>query len=236
MAHEGADFEDMAHGRAGPGAADRGDWTMDVNDPLDLAGLMCSRLCHDLISPVGAIGNGVELLAAVVTPGPDEIGLIEQSAQAAAAALAFFRVAYGAVAPGAAPLGLRDIGALARAHLGGGRLVIDWPSDPEERIGREEGRALLLMTLAAAGAAPAGGALSASPPQERPLRLSVAVTGRRCAFQPAALAALTGAPWPEPLGPREAHLALLARVAARLGAALSVEAAEDRATLTLSAA
>jgi histidine phosphotransferase ChpT len=209
---------------------------MDVNDPLDLAGLMCSRLCHDLISPVGAIGNGVELMTAVGTPGPDEIGLIEQSAQAAAAALAFFRVAYGAVGPTAAPLGLRDLGALARAHLGGGRLAIEWPADPEERIGREEGRALLLMTLAAAGAAPAGGALSAAPPQERPLRLSVAVAGRRCAFQPAAVAALTGAPTPEPLGPREAHLALLARVAARLGSTLSVESGEDRAVLTLSAA
>jgi histidine phosphotransferase ChpT len=209
---------------------------MDVNDPLDLAGLMCSRLCHDLISPVGAIGNGVELLTAVGTPGPDEIGLIEQSAQAAAAALAFFRVAYGAVGPAAAPLGLREIGALARAHLGGGRLVIDWPSDPDERIGREEGRALLLMTLAAAGAAPAGGTLSAAAPQERPLRLSVSVRGRRCGFQPGAVAALTGAPGPEPLGPRDAHLALLARVAARLGARVSIEAGDEVTALRLSAA
>jgi histidine phosphotransferase ChpT len=181
-------------------------------------------------------------MAAVGTPGPDEIGLIEQSAQAAAAALAFFRVAYGAVGPAASPVGLRELGALARAHLGGGRLSIDWPDDPDARLDRQAARALLLMAQAAAGAAPAGGALSLSPPQDRPLRLSVTVSGRRCAFQPAAVRALTGAGGAdgavggEPPGPREAHLALLAHVAARLGGRLAIIPGEDRAELSLTAA
>ena len=63
-------------------------------DTAKLATLVASRLCHDLVSPVGAISNGLELIALAGTPGPEEMELIEQSCTSATARLNFFRVAF----------------------------------------------------------------------------------------------------------------------------------------------
>jgi len=63
--------------------------------PDNLAELISSRICHDLISPVGAIGNGLELMEAMGGVSP-ELALVGQSAQSAQAKLKFFRVAFGA--------------------------------------------------------------------------------------------------------------------------------------------
>src|SRR5690348_6964348 len=67
-------------------------------DPLDLASLLCSRLCHDLMSPVGALNNGIELLADETDPDMREkcLELLGDSARATANKLKFFRLAFGA--------------------------------------------------------------------------------------------------------------------------------------------
>jgi histidine phosphotransferase ChpT len=65
---------------------------------IDLASLLCSRLCHDLLSPVGALNNGLELLADEQDPEMRErcMELLAESAQASANKLKFFRLAFGA--------------------------------------------------------------------------------------------------------------------------------------------
>src|SRR5215217_1711550 len=65
---------------------------------IDLASLLCSRLCHDLMSPVGALNNGVELLADENDPDMREkcLELLADSARASANKLKFFRLAFGA--------------------------------------------------------------------------------------------------------------------------------------------
>ena len=67
-------------------------------NPVDLASLLCSRLCHDLMSPVGALNNGIELLADEQDPEMRErcLELLEESARASANKLKFFRLAFGA--------------------------------------------------------------------------------------------------------------------------------------------
>jgi histidine phosphotransferase ChpT len=67
-------------------------------DPLLLASQLCSRLCHDMLSPVGALSNGLELLADEQDPQMRQrcFELLEQSARTSAAKLKFFRLAYGA--------------------------------------------------------------------------------------------------------------------------------------------
>ena len=67
-------------------------------DAIDLASLMCSRLCHDLMSPVGALNNGIELLADEQDPEMRErcLELLSESARASANKLKFFRLAFGA--------------------------------------------------------------------------------------------------------------------------------------------
>lgn len=68
-----------------------------TNEPTsDLASLLGSRLCHDLISPLGAIGNGVELLTMTGAGSSPETNLILQSVNSANARIRFFRIAFGA--------------------------------------------------------------------------------------------------------------------------------------------
>src|SRR5436190_8512783 len=65
---------------------------------IDLASLLCSRLCHDLLSPIGALNNGIELLADEQDPEMRErcLELLAESARASANKLKFFRLAFGA--------------------------------------------------------------------------------------------------------------------------------------------
>ena len=67
-------------------------------DSVELASLLCSRLCHDLLSPVGALNNGIELLADEQDPDMRErcLELLAESARATANKLKFFRLAFGA--------------------------------------------------------------------------------------------------------------------------------------------
>src|ERR1700745_1215714 len=67
-------------------------------NPVDLASLLCSRLCHDLMSPIGALNNGIELLADETDPDMREkcLELLSDSARASANKLKFFRLAFGA--------------------------------------------------------------------------------------------------------------------------------------------
>ena len=71
---------------------------MDDRQSIDLAAMLCSRLCHDMLSPVGALSNGLELLADEQDPQMRQrcFELLEQSARTSAAKLKFFRLAFGA--------------------------------------------------------------------------------------------------------------------------------------------
>src|SRR4029079_1525956 len=67
-------------------------------DSMEFASLLCSRLCHDLMSPVGALNNGLELLADETDPDMREecLCLLAESARATANKLKFLRLAFGA--------------------------------------------------------------------------------------------------------------------------------------------
>lgn len=69
-----------------------------MTSQTDLAALLCSRLCHDLLSPVGALSNGIELLADETDPDMQKrcVELLEQSAKTSTDKLKFFRLAFGA--------------------------------------------------------------------------------------------------------------------------------------------
>ncbi len=101
--------------------------------PASLAALVASRICHDLISPLGAIGNGVELLGlAGQQDSRAEIALIGESAGQAAARVRFFRIAFGAADPGQR-LPARDARLALEGIAQAGRLTIDWAvtGDPD---------------------------------------------------------------------------------------------------------
>ncbi|MGE5537871.1 MAG: histidine phosphotransferase family protein [Gemmatimonas sp.] len=123
--------------------------------------LICARLCHDLVGPVSAIGNGVEL---VTEFGEDMRGealaLIAQSASEAARRLQFFRVAFGSAAGGdGQSLPLREVRTRALALPLGGRVTVDWPesSGLDPALSRPATKVLLSLFLTAVdGAAGTG--------------------------------------------------------------------------------
>ena len=88
---------------------------MDDRQSIDLAAMLCSRLCHDMLSPVGALSNGLELLAMETDPEmrANVMQLLEQSALISTNKLKFFRLAFGA----AGGFGERVIGMAARHQL-----------------------------------------------------------------------------------------------------------------------
>lgn len=91
----------------------------------DFAALIGSRICHDLISPLGAIGNGVELLEMTGAGASPEVALISESVANANARIRFFRVAFGAAGSGGmVPAG--EIRSVLAAVARGSRLGIDW--------------------------------------------------------------------------------------------------------------
>ena len=90
-----------------------------------LTALVGSRICHDLISPLGAIGNGVELMGLTGVAKTPEFALIEESVQSANARIKFFRIAYGNAAPEQS-LSRADIASTLASVARGGRLSYFW--------------------------------------------------------------------------------------------------------------
>ncbi|PTE20644.1 histidine phosphotransferase [Cereibacter changlensis] len=114
-----------------------------MSEKPDLAALLGSRICHDLISPIGAIGNGVELLMLDgLVKGP-EIALIAESVASANARIRFLRVAFGA-AGGDQRIGRSEVTGILADLCRGGKFAIDWTS-PTELPRREVKLAFLLI-------------------------------------------------------------------------------------------
>jgi histidine phosphotransferase ChpT len=93
-------------------------------DNANLAALIGSRICHDLISPIGAITNGLELLDMSGNVHGPELDLIAQSVGNAGARIRFFRIAYGASS--SQMLGHRDILSVLHDNFGDSRVQVDW--------------------------------------------------------------------------------------------------------------
>ena len=101
-----------------------------MTEKPDLASLLGSRICHDLISPIGAIGNGLELLMMDGSQGGPEMVLISESVANANARIRFFRVAYGMANP-EQRMGRSEVQSILSDLTRGGRLQIDWQSEAD---------------------------------------------------------------------------------------------------------
>ncbi len=124
----------------------------------DLAALLCSRVCHDIISPVGAINNGLELLD---EGGADEdaMNLIRQSAVNASAKLQFARIAFGAAGSAGMLIDTGDAEAVATAFLRNEKPELSW-SGTRALLPKNKVKLLLNLILVANASIPRGGKLS----------------------------------------------------------------------------
>jgi histidine phosphotransferase ChpT len=159
---------------------------------LDLAALLCSRLCHDLISPVGAIINGLE----VMEEDKDEetktfaLDLIKKSATQASAKLQFCRLAFGAAGSAGAQIELGDAEKAARGLLEDGKTTLAW-NLPRALVAKNRAKLLLNMLLVASGTIPRGGTLTAEPMSEG---YQVSARGLNARLGPATADLLAGSP------------------------------------------
>ncbi len=121
----------------------------------DLAALLCSRVCHDIISPVGAINNGLELLD---EGGADEdaMNLIRQSAKNASARLQFARIAFGAAGSAGMQIDTGDAEAVTTAFLSNEKPELVW-SGGRALLPKNQVKLLLNLVLVALAAIPRGG-------------------------------------------------------------------------------
>ena len=130
-------------------------------DALELAALLCSRVCHDLISPVGAIVNGLEVLDD--DPKPDDrefaLDLIRKSAKTASARLQFCRLAFGAAGSAGAQIDLGDAQNMAKGHFEDGKITIAW-NLPRLLLPKNRVKLLLNMLVIAQQTIPRGGVLT----------------------------------------------------------------------------
>jgi len=120
---------------------------------VNLAALIASRICHDLISPIGAINNGLELLGMSGDLGGPELELISDSVGNANARVRFFRVAYGSA--GDQQLGRAEVVSILEDMSKGARLQYIW--SPLEPCNRREVRLAFLALQCLETAMPYGG-------------------------------------------------------------------------------
>ncbi len=133
-------------------------------DALELAALLCSRVCHDLISPVGAIVNGLEVLDD--NPKPDDrefaLDLIRKSAKTASARLQFCRLAFGAAGSAGAQIDIGDAQTMARGQFEDNKTQIVW-NLPRILLAKNRVKLLLNMMVIAQQTIPRGGVLTVDP-------------------------------------------------------------------------
>jgi histidine phosphotransferase ChpT len=138
-----------------------------VLDALDLAALLCSRVCHDLISPTGAIVNGLEVLE----DGGDAetktfaLDLIKKSARTASARLQFCRLAFGAAGSAGAQIDVGDAETMARGFIEDGKIKLAW-NLPRLLLPKNRVKLLLNMLIIASQTIPRGGTLTVDPSGE----------------------------------------------------------------------
>jgi histidine phosphotransferase ChpT len=138
--------------------------TSSAPDQLELAALLCSRVCHDLISPVGAIVNGLEVLDDNPKPEDREfaLDLIRKSAKTASARLQFCRLAFGAAGSAGAQIDLGDGQTMARGHIEDAKTTIAW-NLPRLLLPKNRVKLLLNMLIIAQQTIPRGGTLMVDP-------------------------------------------------------------------------
>ncbi len=197
---------------------------------IDLASLLCSRLCHDLLSPVGALNNGLELLAEEKDPEMRKrcMELLEQSARTSADRLKFFRLAFGAAGGFGDTVPVEEPKALIDALVAGnGRITLNWNLGvavlPKPAV-----KVLLNLSHIAIDALIRGGTLDIGAElRDGASEIVVRAAGPKIAFDPVVGKALDGVLDPGELTSRTAPAHMIQQLAAGQGGGLQYALSDD---------
>lgn len=199
---------------------------MMADAQLDLVAMIGSRICHDLISPIGAINNGLELLemAGNAKTGP-EISLIGESVGNASARIRFFRVSFGAA--GDQLMGPSEVRSTLRDLYNGGRLSVEW--QPDQSQARAEVKLAFLAILCLESALPYGGKITVT---QNAKNWQIAALADKLKVDPALWKLLASGSARSGLQPSHVQFALLPLIAADTGRQVSHQVTDT--TLTVS--
>ena len=191
--------------------------------PPDLTALVGSRICHDLISPLGAIGNGVELLTLTGGgAGGAEMALISESVASANARIRFFRIAFGAAEPGRS-LSRGEIVSVLEDSGRTGKVRVSWRAPGD--VSRMEAKLAFLLLQCFETAMPFGGGVEVRPERGRWRLVGVADKLR---VDPAAWGVLSDGAGAASVTPAQVHFALAPDLARRMGRRLDVQLTPER--------
>ena len=195
---------------------------MDETMDPSVTELLISRLCHDIVGPIGAVNNGLELMADDdLGMADDALELASRSAGQATTLLQFFRLAYGSA-------GLREVAdspalqSLAADFLAHEKASLDWPpSAAPLELPEGSGKLVLNMIALAAEALPRGGSVAVA--LHPGASIEVAAQGEDVGFRQEVEEGLAESVAVEELTPRSVHGYFTRQVARRLGGELRVE-------------
>lgn len=204
---------------------------------LDLAALLCSRVCHDVISPVGAIANGLELMDDPETDAElraTALDMVRSSAKTATAKLKFCRIAFGAAGSAGAHIDMSEAGEVAKAFVGEEKVKLDWQA-PRENRPKQEVKLLLNMLLIALAGIPRGGVVTVTADGNG---LAVRAKGERAKINDGIAAALNGTSDLATLDARlvQPYYARLLAEAAGLSLAMAMETEDTVAVVAVKTA
>ncbi|KAA2317451.1 histidine phosphotransferase [Pseudooceanicola sediminis] len=193
-----------------------------------LASLIGSRICHDLISPVGAIQNGIELLALEGAVRGPEMVLISDSVSAASAKIRFLRVAFGLAGHGQ-KIGPPEVTCILDDLSQSGRVTFDWT--PQGSFERSDIQEVFLALLCLESAMPFGGTITVTRPDDAAVGWEVSGPAQTARPSPAVWETLKTGEGVDAVMPAHVQFALLpALVQERFGKIGLVEA-EDSLTI-----
>ena len=206
--------------------------------PLDLAALLCSRVCHDAISPVGAIVNGLEMLDGEQDEEMRTVAmdLIKKSAISASARLQFCRLAFGASGSLGASIDTGDAEKVARGLFDNDRTVMHW--NAQRRLASKNSVKLLLnLCLIAAGAVPRGGVITVELADEgAPTSIRVEARGASARLSHRAAEILSGHAAVEPIDGHSIQPYYTTLLARECNATLKALVSAETVTLTATSA
>ena len=207
---------------------------MNDLDAVDLASQLCSRLCHDMLSPVGALTNGLELLADEQDPEMRKrcFELLEQSAAISANKLKFFRLAYGAAGGFGDSVSVEEPKALVESLLGDtGRIELNWAL-AESSLPKGAVKVMLNFASMAIDALVRGGTLDIGAEENNgATEIVVRATGPKIAFDDTIGNALQGGLTATDVTSRTAAAHMIALLAEQSGGGLQYQRTDDALVL-----
>jgi histidine phosphotransferase ChpT len=164
--------------------------TLPELSAADLAALLSSRLCHDIISPVFGIQSGLELLDDMPND-PESMDLVRKSLKSAVAKLQFARVAFGAAGSQTAMIDLNDAKTVATGYMDHEKAALVWEGEPGY-VAKNFAKIVLNLVILASASISRGGEVRVVIESMDPPRATVRASGDRVRMQPRLIALLNG--------------------------------------------